>query len=406
MCGPRTITVAYIVNSFRYGGLERCVARLGAGLERGRFRPVVICLTESGGAENWLGRDDVPVVELRKRPGNDWNVVRRLAEVLRREQVDVVHSHNWVTLVETTLARRWAQTPVHVHAQRGMFHHGQDAARWKQAARRMATRWACSRADAVVAVADSVRDDLIETWGVAADSVQVIPNGVDVPSHDASGETARRLRASLGIAADAVVVGSVGRLVPVKDFATLIRAAAQVGQQAGCVHGMIVGDGPEMPRLRDVIAELGVGNRVHLVGEQSNVGDWLQAMDIYVNCSLSEGMSQSVLEAMALGRPLVVTDVGENRALAGGEDGCGVIVPAGCPDELARGIGRLLPSAARLAYGQRAAARHGSRYALETMLSAYEGLYERLMFVNKPQRAEREAATSQPSAAQPEPLAR
>ncbi len=409
------ISVAYIVNSFCYGGLERCVARLGAGLDRGRFRPVVICLTESGGAEAWIGRDDVPVFELRKRPGNDWRMVRRLAEVLKRERVDVAHSHNWVTLVETTLARRWAGTPAHVHAQRGMFHHGQDAARWKQAARRMATRWACSRADAVVAVAGSVRDDLIGTWGVAADSIQVIPNGVEVPGHDASGEAARRLRASQGIPADAIVVGSVGRLVPVKDFPTLIRAAAQMEQGGGCVHVVIVGDGPEMPLLREVVAELRVGDRVHLVGEQSNVGDWLKAMDIYVNCSLSEGMSQSVLEAMAMGRPLVVTDVGENGTLVGGEiggaesgdeDGCGVIVAAGRPDELARGIGRMLPSPARMGHGQRATARHGSRYGLETMLSAYEDLYERLMPANQPQRPKKETVTSFPSATQPEPLAR
>ena len=98
--------VAYVVYRFDVGGLERCVANLCNHLDRERFQPMVVCLERSGSAAAWLERDDVEVVELHKRAGNDLGVVRRLARVLKDRNVHVVHSHNWGTLVETAAARR------------------------------------------------------------------------------------------------------------------------------------------------------------------------------------------------------------------------------------------------------------------------------------------------------------
>ena len=115
----RPMRVAYVVCTFETGGLERCIARLCSHLDRDRFRPMVVCLSRSGAAADWIERDDVPIVELGKRAGNDPLLVRRLARTLKEDRVDVVHSHNWGRLVETSLARRWAGVPVHVHAERG-----------------------------------------------------------------------------------------------------------------------------------------------------------------------------------------------------------------------------------------------------------------------------------------------
>ncbi len=377
------IAIAYIVDSFRYGGLERCVARLVNGLDADRFRSVVICLKDSGRAAEWI-RGDVPVHELHKGPGNDWSVVRRLADVLRDEQIDVVHSHNWATLVETTLARRMAKTPVHVHSQRGMFFHGRAASPWKQAARRLATRWACGRADRVIAVADSVRQEMCEVWGIPRDSIQVIPNGIDVPVHDATGREAARLRNSLGIPLEAVVIGSVGRLVPVKDFSSLIQAVKRIPMGEQPVHLMIVGDGPEMLVLKQTIEQEKLSGRVHLVGEQSNVGDWLKAMDIYVNSSLSEGMSQSVLEAMSLGLPIVATDVGANRELVGHAPACGLIAIPGKPESLAGSLIEMVCSERRSDFRDHAHERHHNNYNLQAMITTYEELYESLRRHERP----------------------
>src|SRR5690242_12707653 len=104
---PR-LRVALVVHTFEIGGIERHVARLASRLDRQKFRPLIICLARTGKAAQWIETDDVPVIELHKQPRNDLRVVFRLARTLRDERIDVVHSHNWGTLLETTLARRWA----------------------------------------------------------------------------------------------------------------------------------------------------------------------------------------------------------------------------------------------------------------------------------------------------------
>lgn len=383
MSPPRRTTVAYIVDSFRYGGLERCVARLVNGLDEQRFRTVVISLKDAGQATEWVQRE-VPIHELHKKPRNDWSVVRRLADVLRDEQIDVVHSHNWATLIETTLARRIAKTPMHVHSQRGMFFHGRTASPWKQTARRIATRWACRRTDQVIAVADSVRQEMSGSWGIPCESIQVIPNGIDEPEHDKTGWEAARLRDSLGVGSDAIVIGSVGRLVSVKNFSSLIQAVSRIRSVEQPVHLIIVGDGPEMLSLSQAVQAEGLSGRVHLVGEQSNVGDWLQAMDVYVNSSLSEGMSQSVLEAMSLGLPIVATDVGANGELVSTEPACGLITLPGKPESLAVALNEMMCSERRSAFGRRAEERHRSTYDLHSMIATYEKLYESLSPLERP----------------------
>ena len=206
----------------------------------------------------------------------------------------------------------------------------------------------------------------------------MITNGVDVPEHDSTGESASELRAELGIDASAFVVGSVGRLVEVKSFESLVKVVAELSHQ-NHLHVVLVGDGPEEERLKELSRSLGVAERVHLVGEQQNVGDWLKAMDVYVNCSLSEGMSQSVLEAMSVGLPMVVTDVGANRSLVDGPGGCGMVVPAGDDDALARTIEQCIESPQqRSAMSGNALARYEQQYTVGEMLRQYEDLYDRL----------------------------
>jgi glycosyltransferase involved in cell wall biosynthesis len=204
----------------------------------------------------------------------------------------------------------------------------------------------------------------------------VITNGVDAPPHDCSGEAANGLRASLGIPTDTKVVGSVGRLVPVKSFETLLQSTALLSESGVPVELILVGEGECRSRLTQIAGDLGIIDHVHLVGEQENVGDWLMTMQLYVNCSLSEGMSQAVLEAMSMGLPIVATDVGANRRLVSGVNGCGLVVQPGTPQQLADAI-RQIVSSSELTHGYAANARrrHTQEYGIERMLSDYEKLY-------------------------------
>ena len=358
------------------GGLERCIARLANHLDRERFAPMVICLNRSGDAADWITCDDVPIVELHKRPGNDPGVIRRLARALREHKVDIVHSHNWGTLLETTLARRWARTPVHVHAEHGLELDALRVTGWKSKLRCVAARWALRRVDRIVAVAKHVQQSVASRCGLDIDQIEVLTNGVDLDGHVSTPKTRHQLRKSIDVDDNAFVVGSIGRLAPVKDFGNAIKAISLLVQKGHNTHLVLVGMGPELDSLIAQVQELNMQRNIHFVGQQSNVGEWLSAMDLYINSSLSEGMSLSILEAMAAGLPSVVTDVGENATLIRGENGCGTVVRPSDANALATAIlDQFLHRSLRKSFGQFARLRHATLYSVEQMVAGYEHVY-------------------------------
>lgn len=372
--------IAYIVHTFEMGGLERCIARLANHLDRTRFRPYIVCLNRTGAAQGWVEATDVPLVEFHKRAGNDPAVVWRLARWLRQERIHCVHSHNWGTLAETVIARRLARVPRHVHAE-----HGQELADlrlggWKRRLRSYVGEWALRRTDRVVVVTDSIRDRLAGQHRLDHAHVELIGNGVDSPGVLDPDSTRARLRASLGISPHEFLIGSVGRLAPVKDFHNAVRALALLNEQRLPARLAIVGSGPEQDAILAAARAAGVGDRVHLVGQQTNVGEWLSSFDVYVNSSLSEGMSLGILEAMAAGLPQVVTAVGESPRLVLGEtpevDACGLVIPPAESAALAAALERLyLATDLRLRYALAARSRFERVYQTARMVDRYQALY-------------------------------
>jgi sugar transferase (PEP-CTERM/EpsH1 system associated) len=375
----RPLRLAFVVHTFDFGGVERCIARIVNGLDSTRTEPLIVCLNRNGDAAQWIARPHVPILEIGKRSGNDLKAVRRLARVLREQRVDIVHSHNWPTLVETMVARRWAGVPVHVHAEHGLIFDDRDASRWRSALRWRLARWALRRTDAVVAIARSVRDRLVSHAGLAPESIHWIPNGVDPQNTEGNRRQREALRASLGIGPGDWAVGSVGRLAPVKDFATAIEAVRRLAAQGIDVHLVLVGDGPSRESLAAEAARHGLQERVHLVGQQLDVSPWLAALDVYVNSSVSEAMNLGILEAMSAGLPCAVSDVGDNAWLVEGEEGCGrcgLVVPPSSPERLAEALGTLLADASlREDCGLWARRRFTERFSTGVMVRQYEDLY-------------------------------
>lgn len=378
---PRQARIGFVVHTFEMGGIERSVARLANGLNRERFLPVIFCLNRNGEAAQWITADDVKIVELHKRTGNDWRVVGRLARALRSERIDVVHSHNWGTLVETVLARRWAGVPRHVHAERGTLFGSVKLSGWQRHLRVPAARWALLQADQLLTNAQSISARLQTTFGLRANQIEVIPNGVDLPGGAPPAGARQEIRSRLGIGPQSVVIGSVGRLVDVKDFGTLVSAVAKLAAAGQDVHLVLVGDGPRQEQLAQQAAQAGISARLHLPGQQEDVGRWLSALDIYVNSSVSEGMSQSIVEALAAGLPLAVTDVGDNGLLAGrGGEPNGLVVPPSDPAAMAQALQTLVENESlRRQFGASALETHARQYSVAGMMARYHGLYERLL---------------------------
>ncbi len=374
-----TIRIAYVVHGFQAGGLARCVARLVDALDRSRFQPCIICLDRSGAAASWVKATDVPIIELRKSVRGGLGLIRRLAAAFREHHIDVAHSHNWGTLGETAAACRLVRPRVlHVHAERGTVLGPATASVVRRRLRGAVMRQTLTRADAVLSNSHETARRVAAVTGIPASHIRIIPNGLDTPLADRIHRDIerQRVRRLLDLTDDSVLVGSVGRLVSVKDFPTAIQAMAAANNAGVPVHLLLVGDGPERDRLREAANQAAVSDRVHFVGEQADVGPWYAAMDLYLNTSISEGMSQSVVEAMAMGLPLIVTDVGDHRRLVE-EGGCGRVAEPGDAAAIGAAFAELsLDQCQREELGTRAAALHATNHSLSAMITKYERFYE------------------------------
>lgn len=367
--------IAYLLNRYAPGGLERCVAHLVNGLDSAKFVPSVISFRMLTEVPDWIDRDDVTISSLQKKRGNDIGLIYRLVRMFRRDKIDLAQSHNWATLVETSLACRIAGV-VHVHAehsqQERFSNSSRGSRRWLHG---VARRAAFKRCAAVVACAHSVRQGIESEWGFPASRVACIANGVGRPSQAGLLD----LRKDLGIPSTAFVVGSVGRLFALKGFDVLIHAAKRLVQEGIDVHVVLIGDGPEESRIRQLTDELAMQNNVHLTGYRKEIGDWLSVMNIYANASHTEAMSMSILEAMSMGLPVVATDVGDSRVLLESDEVCGTVVPAGDPTAMASALKQyILDPLLQQQHGEIATRKYSERYTLDTMVSNYQSLYMRV----------------------------
>ena len=299
--------------------------------------------------------------------------VRALRALLSRERPDLVCSYNWGAF-DAVLATRFTRLAKrHLHHEDGF--NIDEAERFKP--RRVWTRRLFLQGVARVIVpshtlASVARDE----WRLLANRVELVPNGIALDAFtERDGNPA--LRAELGIAAETPVVGFVGHLRPVKNPERLVRAFAAVSSPTPPAL-VLLGEGEERERILAVARELGVEERVHLVGHQAETAPWYRLMDAFALSSDSEQMPVALLEAMATGLPVASTDVGDVRHMLPKEQG--EFVVGGDADTrgagLARALQRLVDDPelrARLGAANRA--RVEERYAFDRMLDAYRRLY-------------------------------
>ena len=361
---PRIVHVVY---SLEVGGLENGVVNLINGL-RDEFRHAVVCVGQSGVLQEGLP-SGVDVVTVGRGSARDRWVALRLARVFRALRPTIVHSRNWPA-IEAIPAARLAGVPLVIHGE-----HGREAAdpegrdRRRNRIRRLLAPWV----DRFVAVSADLRRWLAGTVGVPEGKLVTICNGVD--THRFRPGECAAARHGLGLVEDHPVVGTVGRLDPVKDQAGLLEAFARVKGAHPEAVLLIAGDGPCRGELEARAAVLGLGPGVRFLGETKEVPAVLRSLDVFVLPSIAEGISNTVLEAMATGLPVVATRVGGNPELVE-EDVTGALIPPREPAALAAAIGGYLGEPARrFAHGAAGRRRALERFDLAGMVSAYRELY-------------------------------
>lgn len=372
------VHVCHLVLSLEPGGLENGVVNVVNGLDRGEFRSSVCCLQRSGEFAARL-RPDVPVSVMGLQPGNDPVLPLRLAKLLRRTGVDIVHTRNAEPFFYGYLAARLARIPVVVHSE-----HGRTFP--EQPLRAMIQRLMLRGVDAAFAVSAQLRADLVRQLGIDGSRMEVLYNGVDTGSFRPSDALLRQPRAAGG----RLRIGTVGRLVAVKNYALLLKAFARL--PPGECQLVLAGEGPERAALEKLADDLGIRDRTEFAGHRDDVPDLLRTLDVFVLPSFSEGMSNTLLEAMATGVAVVASDVGGNREIIEGERS-GLLFPSEDTAAATAQLQRLAASAdLRHALGSAGAARVRGTFSIEAMLGRYAELYRRVWRQKRGARAGEAAA--------------
>jgi sugar transferase (PEP-CTERM/EpsH1 system associated) len=367
--------VVHVLFRLDYGGMENGIVNVVNGLPANEFRHAIIAMTEFTSFRDRIKRTDVEVYALHKKAGKDLGSYVRLYKLLRKLQPTVVHTRNIGTMDCAFIA--WlAGVPVRIHGEHGWDVHDPDGLSRKYAFLRRAFNPFVSR---FVTVSQDLQRWLIDRIGIAANKIVHICNGVDTTKFQP-----RTVAAGAPLPADrfppgCVIVGSTLRFQAIKDPMNLVNAFIGLRKKlqgsAVDVRLLMIGDGALRDAAQAKLAEAQVDHAAWLPGSSDDIPAYLRAMDIYVLGSLREGISNTVLEAMSTGIPLIVTKTGGNVELV--EPGVvGQYVPVGNAAALTEA---LLPyvtdSALRKKHGLAARLRAEKEYSLTRMLRDYGDLY-------------------------------
>jgi sugar transferase (PEP-CTERM/EpsH1 system associated) len=365
------LRIMHVFDRLDVGGTEKVIMKLVNGLEAGRFQHSICTLRGTApAARSWA--TGVEIMDAGTEGAALQFNVLRLAKLMKRVRPAIVHSRNWGG-IEAILAARMARVPVIIHSEHGYQLEMLAGLPMRQRTlRHLAYRWA----SAVFTVSQELRSyHAAQAW-CKPETIHVLYNGVDGEKFKSRVEVRCTMRRHLGIPADGLVVGSVGRMVPLKDAMTLLRAAEVLLPAMSNIYVLLVGSGPELARLQEYVARSPLlHGHVLFPGACDNVADLLNALDVFVLPSLMEGMSNTLLEALATGLPVLATRVGGNPEVVA-ESVCGHLFQPGDATELSTRLRTLLQDhRLRAQFGQAARARALRHFSLEGMLHRYCELY-------------------------------
>jgi len=375
--GPRRPSrILYVVNDVALGGAQRVLLNQAAFLGRTRFTVEVASFEfdPSGGLMPSFEGAGIPVHRLR-RP-DEWPLAGwlRLFPLIRRLRPDVVHTHLAAAGVLGRIAARRSSVPWIVTT----LHNLSDWEERRAGALRWLDRRTLPLADTVVTVSDAVRRAFTRVCPRLAPRAVTVRNGV--PLAELSGARGERaaMRAALGYEPGHFVVGTVARLERRKGIDTLVEALARAAPHVPELRLLLVGDGPERARLEALALAGGVGDRMRLVRRQSRVQGYLAAMDLFAAPSRTEGLGMAMIEALAVGLPVLGSRVGGIPEVV--LDGvCGRLLPPGQPGPWADALVHCASHREELDSLAQAAPARAQAFSLEASGLELERVYDRLL---------------------------
>jgi len=369
--------IVHVIHELGVGGLENGLVNLINEMPRDRYRHAIVCMTRYTEFRDRIQRDDVDIIAMGRGTVPLWRTYLDLARLFRRLAPAIVHSRN-LSGLDALIPAIVAGVKVRVHGEHGrdvddLDGHNPRYLRLRRLFRPFVKHYSV--------VSQDLRKYLGDTIAVPPDKVTQIYNGVDTTLFrpaDSGADAAR-----LGRLDDKIVFGAVGRLQPVKDQITLVKAFAEARrlnpEGMRSAHLVIVGDGPCRAAIEAEIARSGIGDYVSMLGERNDIAEVLRTFHVFVLPSLVEGISNTILEAMATGLPVLATRVGGNPELVI-ENETGQLVNPGDWQRMASWLVTFM-SDARLRERQGLAARQRAEemFSMNAMVHAYTALYDQLL---------------------------
>ncbi len=372
----KPIHVVHLVHSFGIGGLENGIVNLANRMAPKLFKVSIISLTNALDSKARITRKDVDClvvgkndgVTSQKGTGNDWRLPFKLARFFKSGKADIIHTHGWGTFLEGLLAAKLAGIPTLIHGE-----HGTD--QLDLARRKIAYRIGIRGVDRILTVCENIRKRFIRHYGIPEQKILTILNGVDTSFFKPDKTLRQATRLQLSFKNDDIVIGTIGRLCSDKNYETLVKVMALVAREHSKVHLVFVGDGPDKKSLMEEVTGLGLENRVRFLGTRYDRLELLNAMDIFILTSISEGLPNTLLEAMSVGLPVVATTVGGIPEVVRTSKE-GFLVEPRNPRGLAKPLEQLLQSSElRESIGRAGQRRIRSHFSLEKMVCEYENMY-------------------------------
>ncbi len=363
----KRLHVLHVLLSLEPGGLETGVVNVVNRLNPDHFRSSIGCIKHAGEFAARITASEVKIYELGWRGGNDLILPFRLARLFRKVHPDIIHSRNAESFFYAYLGAKLAGVKCIVHSEHGRTFNDRKI-------RFLMQKWFSEYTHAIFSVSTQLKADLVKHIHIPKERIEVLHNGVDL--NQFKSVQRQVVRDKLGFRDDQIIIGSVGRLVAVKNYALLLSAFHQLNLKNAVV--MLVGEGGERKILEELAQSLAIADRVHFLGHRDDVAELLLAMDIFVLPSVSEGMSNTLLEAMAVGIAPVASDVGGNPEIV--EHGVsGFVFPSRDESALREYLMMLATDTAlRGEIGSAARDKVKKEFTIDAMVARYESLYHRV----------------------------
>jgi glycosyltransferase involved in cell wall biosynthesis len=365
--------IAYVTHNLNPGGTERLVVDMSRALSDS-YEVDVVCLDEPGTWADELRNSGISVFCVWRSPGLDLSIIRRLAVLFRQRRTDIIHAHQCTPWFYCALSRLLNRGPRLLLEEHGRFYPEQDDAKKRFVNRAIIRRLT----HGFVAVSEDVRRRLIRYEGIPeSERIDVIYNGTQWDSNISDGDR-RELREALGFATSDFVVGTIGRFDEIKNLPMLIEGIAGARQRSKRVRGLLVGHGPIFEEIRDLASSLGLDDAIVFAGYRDDAKELVQCLDLFVLSSFSEGTSMALLEAMAGGSPVAVTDVGGNPEIV--EKGqTGWVFPSDCPGELTEIICEAINDPEKTSrFAAAGRDRYREEFTFDRMIRKYRSIYNEL----------------------------